>query len=272
MNDLLVNPRRSAEDPCLVRVDPESAGWGHVGFEVLALAAGERADRTTAGREACLVPLEGSFAVASAGGAWAGLGGRPSPFDGPPEALYLPPGEFSVRAETGPAELAICTAPASGAVPAHRVAADPARVEHRGHGSFAREVRPILMDAEAAEAEALLVCEVITPGGHWSSFPPHKHDRDALPEESLLEETYYHRLRPAGGFALQRVYDGGALDVSLAVGDRDTVLVPRGYHVVSSPPGYDLYYLNVMAGPHRRWAIADDPAHAWIAAAPEAHS
>jgi 5-deoxy-glucuronate isomerase len=114
------------------------------------------------------------------------------------------------------------------------------------------------------EADSLLVCEVRTPGGHWSSYPPHKHDRDALPGESFLEETYYHRISPPQGFALQRVYTGdGSLDETLVVRDGDTVLVPRGYHTVSAPPGYDLYYLNVMAGPVREWAVANDPDHEW---------
>jgi 5-deoxy-glucuronate isomerase len=123
-------------------------------------------------------------------------------------------------------------------------------------------VVPILMGDRPAES--LLVCEVHTPPGHWSSYPPHKHDRDALPEESLLEETYYHRIDPAQGFALQRVYTGdGALDEAIVVRDREVVLVPRGYHTVAAPPGYADYYLNVMAGPVRSWAVANDPDHEW---------
>ena len=113
-------------------------------------------------------------------------------------------------------------------------------------------------------ADALLVCEVITPAGHWSSYPPHKHDVDDLPRESFLEETYYHRVNPAKGFGLQRVYtEDRTLDETLAAQDGDTVLVPRGYHTVSAPPGYALYYLNVMAGPTREWAIRNDPDHEW---------
>jgi 5-deoxy-D-glucuronate isomerase len=109
--------------------------------------------------------------------------------------------------------------------------------------------------------------EVITPSGHWSSYPPHKHDRDALPNESLLEETYYHRLNPPSGFALQRVYtDDRSLDETLAASDRDVVLVPRGYHPVGAPHGYELYYLNVMAGPKRVWKFHNDPAHEWMMA------
>jgi 5-deoxy-glucuronate isomerase len=115
-----------------------------------------------------------------------------------------------------------------------------------------------------AEADSLLVVEVLTPGGHWSSYPPHKHDRDDPPRETFLEETYYHRLARPGGFAFQRVYtDDRSLDETLTFGDRDCVLVPRGYHTVSAPPGYDLYYLNVMAGPIRQWAVANDPDHEW---------
>ena len=111
----------------------------------------------------------------------------------------------------------------------------------------------------------MLVVEVITPGGHWSSYPPHKHDRDALPDESYLEETYYHRLKPAQGFGFQRVYtDDGSLDEALTVKDGDVVLVPRGYHPVAAPHGYDLYYLNVMAGPKRIWRFYNDPQHEWL--------
>jgi 5-deoxy-glucuronate isomerase len=133
----------------------------------------------------------------------------------------------------------------------------------RGAGSNTRYVRNIL--SETVAAESLLVVEVITPGGNWSSYPPHKHDRDALPDESYLEETYYHRISPKQGFAFQRVYtDDRSLDETMAVYDRDVVLVPRGYHPVGAPHGYELYYLNVMAGPKRTWRFHNDPDHAWM--------
>jgi 5-deoxy-glucuronate isomerase len=160
-------------------------------------------------------------------------------------------------------EIAICSAPGSGKLAARVIAPDSIEVFTRGKGSNARHIRNVL--PETATAESLLVVEVITPGGHWSSYPPHKHDRDALPEESYLEETYYHRLSPPQGFALQRVYtDDRSLDETLTVSDRDVVLVPRGYHPVGAPHGYDLYYLNVMAGPTRTWRFHNDPAHAWL--------
>jgi 5-deoxy-glucuronate isomerase len=239
-------------------VTPESAGWQYVGFEVV--NPPHRGE--TGQRELCVVVVEGSCTVSSEHGDWRHLGGRNTPFEGRPDAAYLPPGtEFEVR---GGGEVALCAAPApNGGADARVLPGDEIEVETRGFGAQERTVLPILMVDRAAES--LLVCEVLTPPGHWSSYPPHKHDRDALPEESYLEETYYHRIEPPHGFALQRVYTGdGNLDETLAVRDRDVVLVPRGYHTVSAPPGYAVYYLNVMAGPERTWAIANDPDHEWM--------
>src|SRR5690606_21182772 len=159
------------------------------------------------------------------------------------------------------AEIAICTAPGSGAGTVRLIRSEA--VEVRGRGTNTRHVRNILSDAD--QAESLLVVEVITPGGHWSSYPPHKHDRDAFPDETFLEETYYPRLSPPQGFAFQRVYtDTRDIDETMAVEDGDVVMVPRGYHPVGAPHGYDLYYLNVMAGPRRNWVFRNDPAHEWI--------
>lgn len=242
-------------------VTPVSAGWKYVGFEVLQLDEGRPQVRETGDRELCLVVVQGSCHVRSEHGEWRDLGGRPSPFSGRPDAAYLPPGTaFEIE---GTGEVALCTAPANGGAKARVLPGGELEVEVRGHGAQERTVTPILMGDR--EADSLLVCEVLTPPGHWSSYPPHKHDRDALPEESLLEETYYHRIDPPHGFALQRVYTGdGNLDETLAVRDRDVVLVPRGYHTVSAPPGYAVYYLNVMAGPERTWAVANDPDHEWM--------
>ena len=241
-----------------VEVTPESAGWEYVGFEALALGQGEVERRPLEGRECCVVALAGRVTVEGVGD----LGGRESPFDGLPEAAYLPPGgELVVRAGSGPAELGLCFAPASGGTEPRVVRVEEAQV--RGHGAMERRIHNILMGS--GEAESLLVTEVLTPAGHWSSYPPHKHDRDDPPAETLLEETYYHRLRPAHGFGLQRVYsEDRSLDESVAFGDGDVVLVPRGYHTVSAPPGYELYYLNVMAGPLREWRIMNDPDHEWL--------
>lgn len=257
MSSLLVRPRADGS----AVVTPESAGWRYVGFEALQLD-GRLIDRDTGGRECCVVVLSGTCAVESEHGTWHDLGGRPDPWSGLPDAVYLPPGtRYSLD---GDAELGVCFAPAPrGGAAARLLPGDEIEPEVRGEGNHERIIHPILMAGR--EAESLLVCEVLTPAGHWSSYPPHKHDTEALPAESYLEETYYHRVRPARGFAVQRVYSGdGSLDETVTVHDRDTVLVPRGYHTVSAPPGYDLYYLNVMAGPKRTWAIKNDPDHEWM--------
>jgi 5-deoxy-glucuronate isomerase len=268
MSDLVVHAADPGPDGTILSVTPESAGWTYVGFEVLALAPGATAVRDTGARELCVVVVQGRAHVRSAHGEWRDLGGRATPFDGPPDAAYLPPGtHVEVEGAAGGAEVALCLAPGSGGAPARLLPGAGTPVETRGHGAQERYVTNILMGDRAADS--LLVTEVITPPGHWSSFPPHKHDRDAMPEESFLEETYYHRVQPAQGFGLQRVYTGDrSLDETLAFRDRDVVLVPRGYHTVSAPPGYAVYYLNVMAGPQRAWAFANDPDHDWLMASP----
>jgi 5-deoxy-glucuronate isomerase len=233
-------------------------------MEILVLASGATAERACGRRELCVVVISGVVHVASEHGEWLDLGGRPDPWAGLPDAAYLPPGSHvGLRAAEGGAEVALCWAPAprGGAKP--RVLSGAAiATETRGRGQFERFIRPILMEDQGAES--LLVVEVTTPAGNWSSYPPHKHDHDDPPRQSRLEETYYHRIKPARGFGLMRVYAyDTALDAAIAFRDRDCVLVPRGYHTVSAPPGYELYYLNVMAGPSRFWAVVNDPDHEW---------
>jgi 5-deoxy-glucuronate isomerase len=176
----------------------------------------------------------------------------------------VPAGQSWSVAAVDKVELAVCSAPGTGEG-APRVI-EPAKMsrEVRGQGTNTRYVRNILPETEPADS--LLVVEVITPGGHWSSYPPHKHDTATAGEETALEETYYHRLNPPQGFAFQRVYtDDRSLDETVCVHDGDVVMVPRGYHPVGASHGYDLYYLNVMAGPKRQWIFRNDPAHDWIA-------
>jgi 5-deoxy-glucuronate isomerase len=181
----------------------------------------------------------------------------------PPGAVYAPAGSVITIRAHGAAEIALCSAPASAAIAARAIGGERMPQEVRGEGTNRRLVRNVLPETEPAER--LLVVEVITPGGHWSSYPPHKHDTDTPPAETQLEETYYHRLNPPQGFAFQRVYtDDRSLDETVCVEDGDVVMVPRGYHPVGASHGYDLYYLNVMAGPVRSWIVHDDPAHAWI--------
>jgi len=262
--DLLVTSNDQPDrDGSLIKVTPESEGWEYVGFEVLRLEAGRSVSRSTGSEEVCLVPLSGTCNVSAGGEEWRELGGRVSVFEGPPDAVYLPPGtEYMVEASTE-LDVAVASAPAERGVDPMRIGAEDIDVEIRGSGNMEREIRPILMEDRGAER--LLVVEVLTPNGHWSSYPPHKHDQDDPPRERYLEETYYHKIRPDKGFALQRVYtEDGSLDETLTFHDGDVVLVPRGYHVVSAPPGYDLYYLNVMAGPVREWRIKNHPDHEWL--------
>ena len=259
---LLVRPAHRA-DGVLHHITPESAGWTYVGFETRQLAKGAHATWRPGARELCIVIIAGKARVTTKDFDSGVIGERENVFDGLPWSVYAPPHhDVTVTAETD-CEIAICSAPAEGKLPPRVIAPKDVETADRGKGTNLRHIRNIL--SETAQAESLLVVEVITPGGHWSSYPPHKHDRDDFPRETLLEETYYHRLRPPQGYALQRVYtDSRDLDETLAVGDRDVVLVPRGYHPVGAPHGYDLYYLNVMAGPKRMWRFHNDPAHAWL--------
>jgi 5-deoxy-glucuronate isomerase len=263
---LLVHAR-DAGDGIGHRITAESAGWRYVGFETRSLKRGGSSGLDTGGNEVCIVILSGKARVTATGFDSGVIGERTSVFDGLPWSLYLPPmSRASIEAATD-CELALCSAPAKGRLKARVIKPGDVGTMTRGSGANARHVRNVL--PEDAEAESVLVVEVITPGGHWSSYPPHKHDRDALPDESYLEETYYHRLKPPQGFAFQRVYtDDRSLDETLTVGDGDVVLVPKGYHPVGAPYGYDLYYLNVMAGPTRVWRFHNDPAHEWLMKAP----
>jgi 5-deoxy-glucuronate isomerase len=271
--DLIVRPREEpAADGLVLVVTPESAGWKYVGFRVYRLTAGQTLRDVTGGKEACLVLLSGRADVSTRHESWKDIGERMSVFEKiPPYAVYVPNGdEYAVTALTD-VELAIALAPGAGNVPARLIEPGQVQVERRGYGHMERRIHNILPEKEPAES--LLVVEVFTPEGHWSSYPPHKHDRDALPDESLLEETYYYHVQPEQGFAVQRVYtDDRTLDETLAVRDGQTVLVPEGYHPVSAPPGYEVYYLNVMAGPVRTWKFRNDPDHSWLMQTPDAHS
>ena len=246
-----------------VHVTPESAGWKHVGFDLWQIADGQTAAGGEKCREVCLVFISGKGRVKAGTEDFGVLGGRASPFEGKPWSVYVPAGAaWSVEAQ-GPVTLAVCTAPGEGKLPARVIAPDGLHQETRGKGSNVRHVTNIIPEWEPAEG--LLVVEVITPGGNTSSYPPHKHDQDNLPHESLLEETYYHRINPPQGFAFQRVYtDDRSLDEAIAVEDGDVALVPRGYHPCATTAGYDLYYLNVMAGPTRTWKFHNAPEHQWL--------
>ncbi|GGE16021.1 5-deoxy-glucuronate isomerase [Aureimonas endophytica] len=256
--------KQSAATGRVVDVTPASAGWTYVGFALHRLQPGESVSGGEAEREACLVLVSGKAAIAAGGTDFGTVGRRMSPFDGKPSSVYVPAGmDWRATAETA-VELAVCTAPGTaGARPPRLIGEDDNTQEVRGKGANVRHVTNIL--PETAEADGLLVVEVITPAGNTSSYPPHRHDEDDLPRQSFLEETYYHRLNPPQGFAFQRVYtDDRSLDEAMAVEDGDVTLVPKGYHPCATIHGYDLYYLNVMAGPHRTWKFHNAAEHEWL--------
>jgi 5-deoxy-glucuronate isomerase len=253
---LLRRPEEPDTDGRFQHITPANANWRYVGFSAYRLSDGQKLSFRKDDQELCLVVISGSIDVTVDGKAMGHIGGRANPFEALPWSVYMPPRQILSIKAMGDVEIGLCLAPAKGLHPARVIAPDAVGQETRGSGTNTRHVRNIL--PETAVAESLLVVEVITPGGNWSSYPSHKHDQDDLPHESFLEETYYHRLaRP--GFAFQRVYtDDGSLDETMTVHDRDVVLVPKGYHPVGAPHGFDLYYLNVMAGPHRTWKFRYD--------------
>jgi 5-deoxy-glucuronate isomerase len=264
MSNLLLRPHKPDAGGCVLDITPQSAGWQRVGFRVNHLSTGQTASGGEIGREACIVVLKGTADISIESHRFERVGGRSSVFDdASPGAVYAPAGmRFKVIARND-VELAICSAPGQpGRVPRVIEPSDMPKVV-RGTGTNTRHVRNVLPEDKIADS--LIVVEVITPGGHWSSYPPHKHDTAVPGGETALEETYYHRLNPSQGFAFQRVYtDDRVLDETMCVHDGDVVLVPRGYHPVGVAHGYDLYYLNVMAGPRRAWVIHNDPAHEWM--------
>ncbi|WP_242143095.1 MULTISPECIES: 5-deoxy-glucuronate isomerase [unclassified Bacillus cereus group] len=264
MANLIVSPHEREGNGRIVSVTPESAGWKYVGFELFSLKQGETLQEVTNDKEVCLVLLSGKANVATKEESFENIGKRMSVFEKiPPYSVYVPnQDQFHVEALTD-LELAVCLAPGKGTYKARLIAPNSVGVQERGYGHMTRKIHNIL--PEDQEADSLLVVEVYTPEGNWSSYPPHKHDQDNLPHESYLEETYYHEVNPKQGFIMQRVYnDDRTLDEALIVKNRDVVLVPEGYHPVSAPPGYESYYLNVMAGPVRTWKFHNDSDHEWL--------
>ena len=263
MKKLLVKANRGLTQS-IVKVTPESAGWKHVGFEVLKLLKGEIYQFDTLEREFCLVLLSGIADISTKELSFQNVGKRNCVFESEhAHSIYVPWNENIKIIPNTDIEIALCSAQGGGSfVPRH---IKPSDVEYlkRGESTNTRHIYNIL--PENQPAYSLLVVEVKTPSGHWSSYPPHKHDSNNIPTESSLEETYYHRLNPEQGFAFQRVYtDSRDIDETMTVENHDVVMVPRGYHPVGVPHGYDSYYLNVMAGPVRAWHFNNDKDHEWM--------
>jgi 5-deoxy-glucuronate isomerase len=260
-------PRGTAGDgPFSLVITPESAGWGFSGLRVLELSAGAAHGLDTAGDELVVLPLNGACTVTVDGETFA-LEGRDDVFSAVTDFAYAPCGaRVEVASEAG-GRFALPAARADRRLEARHVPAGDVPVELRGAGSASRQVNNFCAP-EAFEADRLIAVEVLTPAGNWSSYPPHKHDEDVPGVETVLEEVYYYEVKREG-FAYQRVYGSGPereIDITAEVRSGDAIVMPHGYHGPSmAAPGYDLYYLNVMAGPgERAWRFTDDPAHAWI--------
>jgi 5-deoxy-glucuronate isomerase len=242
------------------QITPQDAGWRHVGFALYRLRAGDSVAEATGANEVILVMVEGKARIEGAGQDWGELGQRMDLFERtPPHCLYLPNGSDWRATASTDCVLAVCSAPGAGGHPARRIGPDSITLTQRGEGTNTRYINNIAMENEDF-CDSLLVTEVFTPAGNWSSYPSHRHDEDDFPRITYLEETYYHRLNPGNGFALQRVYtDDLSLNETMAVHDGDVVCVPRGHHPCATPPGFELYYLNVMAGPRRNWRFVAAP-------------
>jgi 5-deoxy-glucuronate isomerase len=247
----------------LVKVTPAEAGWDSITFAVRAVAPGDPWKGDTAGEELCLVLLQGTCRVCWNGGHPHTLGPRADVFAAYPHALYLPPRTaFTVEA-TAPTEIAECRAPSDKAFPAKVITPEDCGFEIRGGGNATRQIVDIL--PPCFPADRLMICEVFTPGGNWSSYPPHKHDEDNPPVEADLDETYYFRIRRPEGYAFQRLYRrDGSFDQTFMVRDGDLLLIRDGYHPFVTAHGFDAYYLNVLAGSRRSMAAADDPDYAHL--------
>jgi 5-deoxy-glucuronate isomerase len=256
-------------------VDASTPGWQHTGLRVAEVASGESLELPAAGEERIVVPLAGAFTITHTEAGVTSttrLAGRASVFDGPTDVLYLSSAAGAVIEGAG--RVAVASSPTTGLHPTRHITAAETPVELRGAGRSSRQVHNF-GTPEALDAERLIVCEVITPAENWSSYPPHKHDEHIPGHESRLEEIYYFESAPMGGgssdsaFGMFGTYSSAAGEIATTAMVRtgDIALVPFGYHGPAvAAPGYDLYYLNVMAGPDpdRAWLISDDPAHAWV--------
>lgn len=259
MTDLLVRPERFTG-----RV--EDFGYQYLAFENRRMRHGEAMDGDTGPRELAIVVLGGYCTVESSAGNWQHFGGRASVFDGRPHTLYLPIATRFRATAASDCDLAFCYARAERALPGRLVTPGEVEVEIRGGGNATRQIHHILKPE--FPADRLLVVEVYTPGGNWSSYPPHKHDVHNPPGEVDLEEIYYYRMAKPAGYAIQKVYTADRrIDATMTVRDGEVVLVPEGYHPVVAAHGYDVYYLNALAGSARSMAASDDPDYAWVRAA-----
>jgi 5-deoxy-glucuronate isomerase len=246
----------------LVSFTREEAGWEWMSFVVTRLLPGQVLELHTELEEMVLVLLGGTC-TADWGAGEQSIGKRAHVFDGLPYSLYLSThSQVTLKAETV-CEIAECRVPSTAKYEPRLVSPTEVSTGLRGGENASRQIVEVI--PSSFPADKLVVFEVYTPGGNWSSYPPHKHDVDQPPVEVDLDEIYYFRMRDARGFAVQNLYRSDASrDAMVKVRDGDTVLVRDGYHPVVAGPGYDIYYLNFLAGTSRSMTVTEDPEHEWL--------
>ncbi|HEU0164526.1 MAG TPA: 5-deoxy-glucuronate isomerase [Thermomicrobiales bacterium] len=261
---MILHSDTTAATALKIEITPESAGWDYTGLVVVRLLSGEIWTDAFPDDEICIVTLWGSAIVESGGASWE-VSREGGLFAAKPTALYLPVGSEITMTAGSDCEIAITSSRARVAYPARLITPGEIDVEIRGAGNAARQINHIIKPD--FPAHRLLVVEVFTPSGNWSSYPPHKHDISRMPRESKLEEIYYYRIDQPDGFGLQRLYAADdSFDYAWVIQDGDVMLVPEGYHAFVVAHGYTGYYLNILAGdePVRTMQPADDPRYGWV--------
>lgn len=276
-SNLLIQPQQFPDDPgLLLSITPAQAGWKLISFQVRQLATGQSWSFETGSNEFALVNLDGRYAVHSSRGDWSGIGGRRSVFEGAAHALYLPrETELTVTAELG-GQFAATWVPSDEDHEPWLIRPEDVASAIRGGGNVSRQINDLL--PPGSPVHRLVLVEVYTPSGNWSSYPPHKHDvhiedADGRLLEADLEEVYFYKIDRPEGYAYQRIYTDAAsplhlagypIDALVRADNNSAVLVPEGYHPVVSAPGYTSYYLNVLAGSAQSLANQDDPRYSWV--------
>lgn len=250
----------------LQHITEENSSLEYIESQVFKMKKGGDFQTDLNDREICVVALSGKYNITDGNETFENVGTRKTVFEKvPTDSVYIPSGKKVSIECVEEGNVILCYSPSSDRDrKTTYIPAEDNSIEQRGEYNNRRLVHNIL-DDQSTIAENLLVVEVFTDSGNWSSYPPHKHDKDNLPEESFLEETYYHELNPSQGFVFQRVYtEDRDIDETMAVYNENMVIVPKGYHPVSVPDGYDSYYLNIMAGPTKKWVFNNEKDHEWI--------
>ena len=276
LTNLVVHPNPDANADLILRITPDLAGWDFIHFEARRLSPGQSHAHEVGENELAIVVLSGRVDVESSVGEWRDVGQRRSVFEGLPSAIYLPRRTSLRITAQRDAEFVLAWCATDQDHPARLISPQDVVIEIRGGDNATRQINSII--PPGFDCHRLVVVEVYTPSGNWSSYPPHKHDvhrTDAGGKvvEADLEEVYFYKIDKPDGFAYQRVYTddaspmqqaGAPIDAVVIARNNDAVLVPEGYHPVASPPGYTTYYLNVLAGSAQSLANFEDPRYAWV--------